>query len=135
MKKQFVTYKIALELKELGFNELCSAYWFKHEYKSEKEQLIWSLVADCDYNSISNSEVSAPLWQQAEEWFRDKHNFHIVIWYNELTKRWRIDSIIDMSCINFYDHNGDNYGEHSTYPEVREDAFSRVIEMIKTKNG
>ena len=75
MKEQFVPYDIALKLKELDFDEPCLAMF-------SRVGELFSL--DCaDYDSLkgcNNSDlnyyypVSAPLFQQAFEWLRKKHN-------------------------------------------------------------
>jgi len=73
MKKEFVTYPLALRMKQLGFNEPCFGYYL--------EDGEWQ-PASYSYNGTvypSNKDllllwVSAPLFQQAFRWFRDKHN-------------------------------------------------------------
>ena len=57
MNKQFVTYEIALALKELGFNEECLAD-FSFISKNIK-------MPNGDITSNNEFELSAPLWQQA----------------------------------------------------------------------
>ena len=76
MKEQFVTYEIALKLKELGFNEECLAY-----YHDKTEPYL------CRYLDSNNgafnincrhvlfdTDCTAPLWQQAIDWFIEKYN-------------------------------------------------------------
>jgi hypothetical protein len=71
MEKEFIDYEIALELKELGFDEEClgkfyhdhleiGGKWDNNEFKKDKID-----------GSIF---VAAPLYQQAFRWFREKHN-------------------------------------------------------------
>lgn len=60
MNKEFIPYKQALELKELGFDEDVFE-WFDTETK--------------DFCDVMK-EVKAPLYQQAFRWFREKHNLH-----------------------------------------------------------
>ncbi len=75
LKKYFVTYKQALSLKELGFNEECSA-WFFHDK-------INNSISDCgiialqklhskgDFKDTANTEfILRPLYSQAFDWFR-----------------------------------------------------------------
>ena len=107
INKQFVTYEIALKLKELGFDEECLAYYSKE-----------AVYADIDYNktnfvllsskkmgelvghgSVNNSlfkwlkendktsgelytlseSVTAPLWQQVIDFLREKYNITVEI--------------------------------------------------------
>ena len=65
MEKEFVTYKVSLALKELGFD------WGTYEhYDSHTKEI-------CDIMK----HVRAPLKQQVFRWFREKYDLHhIVIW-------------------------------------------------------
>ena len=71
MNKQFVTYEIALALKELSFNEPCFGRWFIGD-DSYKEAIFFN--QDHNNKVISNSNITegysilAPLWQQVIDW-------------------------------------------------------------------
>jgi hypothetical protein len=74
IEKEFVPYDIALELKQLGFDEPCLGFY------NHQGQLI--LMTQEDENSIQvykNSYVklgkqyAVPLHQQAFRWFREKY--------------------------------------------------------------
>ena len=65
MNKQFVTYEIAIQLKELGFNEPCFGGF------DERDEL--------QYHHISSKDLKAPLWQQAIDFYEEKYNLMIEI--------------------------------------------------------
>jgi hypothetical protein len=67
MQKEFIPYEQALELKELGYNQSDYLNWY-----NLKGELQW----DSEYSESEFSKkcCSAPLYQQAFRWFRDKHN-------------------------------------------------------------
>ena len=70
MKDQFVTYEIALALKELGFDEECFGY-----YKIDEQELIdekWG-----QHPNKSSWTINAPLWQQVIDFIWEK--YHILI--------------------------------------------------------
>ncbi len=67
MNKEFIPYQQALELKELGFDELCYAY-----YDCE-----WDLKLIPNKSKFLSCEYAAPLYQQAFRWFREKYGIHI----------------------------------------------------------
>lgn len=68
MEKEFVTYEQALALKELGFDEPCFTHYLK-------KILLNNLVTVDTINSkFDNSRCSAPLYQQAFRFFREKYN-------------------------------------------------------------
>ena len=93
MKKQFVTYEIALALKELSFNEPCFGRWFIGD-DSYKEAIFFN--QDHNNKVISNSNITegysilAPLWQQVIDWILHKYNIWVVV---------------DTSLIKFYEKN------------------------------
>ena len=80
MNKEFIPYDQALELKELGFNEHCIAY-----YTIFQDKLIFSYTAIYDSgneyidlvtnDNPSNSKefTTAPLYQQAFRWLRNQY--------------------------------------------------------------
>jgi hypothetical protein len=75
MKNQFVIYKIALKLKEFGFDEPCLAY-----FTSEKE----IKYTDSDL-SIQAGQwlLPIPLWQQIIDWLDKKYNLLVVVKYDK----------------------------------------------------
>ena len=77
MKHLFVPYKLAEKLKEKGFDEPCLG-----RYRDKKFQL-YSVIKEHCYNSdpISHKDISAPLYQQVIDFFREKHNINIEVQY------------------------------------------------------
>ena len=67
MEKEFIPYEQALALKELGFDEKCCAAYYK-KYDNE----IGYHKVHRDFNFVALT-VSAPLYQQAFRWFREKY--------------------------------------------------------------
>lgn len=67
MEKEFVPYELALRMKQIGFNENKFAYYYLHKNKPLLET-----QGSYDFGTHSNS-VSAPLYQQAFRWFREKY--------------------------------------------------------------
>ena len=79
MEKEFIPYKQALALKELGFNPDV----FK-SYDTSVVNLDGQFLLDYYYNVKSVNEVKAPLYQQAFRWFREKYGlFHSITEYNK----------------------------------------------------
>ena len=71
MTKEFIPYEQALALKELGFDEPCFAYY--NGYKELDHLMPERVVVGRNYNG--DTITSAPLYQQAFRWFREKYNF------------------------------------------------------------
>jgi hypothetical protein len=72
MNKEFIPHEQALELKELGFKEECSA----HYLDDDDLELKWKIYRNLSFNT--NNCLQAPLYQQAFRWLlvlvnKDKH--------------------------------------------------------------
>lgn len=69
MKKEFIPYEQALELKKLGFDEPCMA-----GYDKDFIDKLYIGFTENDGVLSFNAEyyILAPLYQQAFRWFRDK---------------------------------------------------------------
>jgi len=78
MEKEFVTYEIALELKELGFNEPCFGYYYTLNGKD------WKFIEKTEYHRLddemnigSKFTLLAPLYQQVFRWFEEKYSYFV----------------------------------------------------------
>ena len=123
MKKEFIPYEQALALKELGFDEPCLASW---TYKTKERILTLygcgALLFDTDgliTNQTEDIICSAPLYQQAFKFFREKYGLNYVIVKAE---SW------------FYTINGCNTQEgFNSYEEAESACLDKLIEIIKNK--
>jgi hypothetical protein len=71
MNKEFIPYQQALALKELGFNEPCFGKFYYNHLEIGGN---WS---NADFKEDPDVFISAPLYQQAFRWFREKYGIHI----------------------------------------------------------
>ena len=120
MEKEFVPYDIALDMKELGFDEPCFGY-FKYEDEFYLE------------GSYKNSEhgfsIARPLYQQAFRWFREVYDMaHEITYagakgrYNAFTDDW------------VYDSNGEL--KKFSYEEAELACLRKLIEIVnQNKDG
>ena len=67
MEKEFIPYEQALALKELGFDEPCLGY-----YTGDKMHFVLRPLM-LRANELESHVATAPLYQQAFRWFREKH--------------------------------------------------------------
>jgi len=126
MKNEFIPYEQALALKELGFDEPCLAYY------NINDELTFTIIVSQNTNSFwlanPNNIISAPLYQQAFRWFREKyklvalidigmHEFSYKIFKNE-------KSITPFK--DYLDYNG-------TYEEAELECLKKLIEIVNTK--
>ena len=127
MKRQFVTYEIALALKELGFDEPCLA-----RFTAQKDLVTSGCYTDSDpimlgvcNSDIHESNVAAPLWQQVIDWFELKHGIIIVeipIYINVAIGDCKLDS---------WENNLQKHEEYFTRYKAREAAVLEAIQTFK----
>ena len=126
MEKQFVPYELELKLKELGFDEECFGFynnadgnvWIKH------------LIPD-DIKEIYTGDISAPLWQQAFDWFMDNHKLH-VMFETVLMSYGIVDCRNnDMKIVRFISTE-DRFLNKSG---LKTEALKELIELVETKKG
>lgn len=136
MNKEFIPYKQALALKELGFDGECLAIYYKDDNPKE---LLFSIEEKYSSNpkvakhqarnAIRNINfekgwaIKVPLYQQAFRWFREKHGLHS---YIEGAYPW----------FRFYINSEDNRWEghkYLLYKKAELACLKKLIEIIKTK--
>jgi hypothetical protein len=140
MIEEFVSYEIALELKELGFDEPCLTYYY--ELTSNLRTHIGVDIGNAwTYAGTKKLGFTlAPLYQQAFKWFRKEHNWQFSI---EATK----DQHNHELGFNYWIWNSKTGEEYHTMPKNRpsgdwcfktyEDAeitcLIKLIEIVKNE--
>jgi hypothetical protein len=122
MEKEFVPYEQALALKELGFDEYCFGYYgVQFEFVLDK-------MKNTSSNYSRRGLISAPLYQQVFEFFRDKHGFHSYIEvYSDDTFDYTIISKI------FTETNDYGDGPFLTFYEAQLACLNQLIKLVKNK--
>ena len=132
MKELFVTYDIALAMKELGFDEECCAIYRKSH--------LYPILGFEKFNSVKKSVIAAPLWQQCVDWFREKQNINVEINYiPNINKYGILTSVMDIKPRDLTrDENikrsieiTNNFAQYDTYQEAREQAILKAIELCQ----
>ena len=147
MQREFVTYEIALKLKELGFDEECFAIFFRtilnngrtvNYISDDWESPFYKNRTNSESNSVDI--VSAPLWQQVIDWFLKKKHLYIDITFKEV-KGPKIEGInsvyFDIEIYSIF--GGDAWKKYrfseisDDYYYAREQAILKAIELCKDK--
>ena len=128
MKKEFIPYQQALALKELGFNEPCYATYSSNDKKLTGFPLEDMEGKPCnalDYkwqnSKIHFTNITAPLYQQAFRWFREKYWLDNAV----LKDRYVIETREDLPSWWYYGLN--------TYEEAELACLIKLIEIVKNK--
>jgi hypothetical protein len=126
MNKEFVPYELALELKQLGFDEPCNTCYDKLEMVASYGASVF------DYKNYNTSGymVSRPTFSQAFRWFREKHNLRCQINYIggliNKTTWW------DISVIGHYNTDPKEWEmKYQPYEEAELACLRKLIEIVK----
>ena len=119
IEKEFVTYDLALELEELGFEEPCFGFYglSRDDYKTIRLSIFQNLKTDY-LPDVHHLDVTcdAPLYQQAFLYLWNKTGRYIIPIPND-DKEWL--------CMG---------NKFKTYEEARLECLKNLIELAKEQN-
>jgi len=135
MNKEFIPYEQALELKELGFDQPCFG-WFRTtllpsnftEYFLETELSLNEEFTDLINSNFTGGACSAPLYQQAFRWFREKYNIDGFVRIEPLNEKYGF-VIYNREKGNFKEF----YADYNSVEEAELACLNRLIEIVKVK--
>jgi hypothetical protein len=122
MKNEFIPYEQAVELKELGFDEPCLAFYNGKFLQS----------TDYDFDEGISRDIGlcckTPTFSQAFRWFREKHGLVGIIKFgtNDFT-------------YNVYNEDGmglltkESLNFNGNYEETELACLKKLIEIVNTK--
>jgi hypothetical protein len=136
MNKEFIPYEQALELKELGFDEECVAYYHT-TLSSSNVDLVLGKTHNRFYYLVGIPEhfnTLAPLYQQAFRWFREKYSLQTYIdFYHKDSFFYKIKSQIGKE-ISSTTGNVILQGTPTftrSYEEAELACLKKLIELVK----
>jgi hypothetical protein len=120
MEKEFVPYELALDLKELGFDEPCFAWTLP-----EQENFI---ISPCEkYGDRYDKMIQIPLYQQAFRFIREKYGYDVSI----KKKKFEIEKL------EIYGESDPDYYfidfPFDSYEESELECLKKLIEIVKRK--
>ena len=129
MEKEFVSYEIALKLKNLGFDEPCITYYFELTSNLRTHLAIDIRNAWTYSGNKKLGFTLAPLYQQVFKWLRNKYDIDISIntiysKYNENTSK-KYSGVIDNKTVFT------NVGFYDTYEEAELECLNKLIMIVK----
>ena len=120
----FCPYELALELKELGFDEI-SLFYYDAAYEGNPLSHCPHLLLNSQLEGFENEPISAPLRQQALRWFREKY---------KLLSFVDIDSSYRIYCDDIkFDLDIDSR-IFKTYEDAELECIKKLIEIAKEQN-
>jgi hypothetical protein len=131
LEKEFVPHDRALPLKELGFDEPCLGGYIRFRGSGTFE-LAFYKYRNVDFNTTSNIYVSAPLYQQAFRWFREKHNILANVYANASGFLYQWEDAVGGTHRGYSDFEGPNdSGVWDTYEEAELACLDKLIQLVK----
>lgn len=123
MKHLFIPYKLAIKLKNLSFTEPCFGKFLTSEVPENRFRFNTE-GSPKDYNTENYGRfISAPLYQQVVDWFREKHSIII----NAVP-----DESLQIYCGKVEDKDGFIETEDtSSYYEALAKAIEESLKLIK----
>lgn len=122
LEEEFIPYELAVKLKELGFDEECFSYY------TVFEKFSGDVSNGRRYNSDfkeSGSYISAPLWQQAFDFFIYNYGLIPIIETNSYSYVFKIQEITQEYI--------EIAKDFSTYQEARLECLKKLIELCNKK--
>ena len=128
MEKEFIPYEQALVLKELGFDEPCFGY-----YTGDKKHLLIRPNMGRRNEDLNDIVCTAPLYQQAFRWFREKHRL-----YHSITREIGINTSDIFFVASFYKGKKGNSPKNTcisskTYEEAELECLKKLIQITNEK--
>ena len=137
MKKEFVPYIESMNLKELGFNELCFA---KYNSNNKLISIQWNKNW-CE--NIKDNEIYAPTFSQVFKWFRRNHRLYSEITLDSFKEPYSLKVTIK-HLNDTYEYVDKEYPPYSNdignidnrkYEEAELVCLRKLIEILKNKNN
>ncbi len=130
MEKQFIPYEQALKIKELGFDEKCLAHYLVGHRIKDKVSLE---IGDFRYSN--DTFCKAPLWQQAFDWFREKHKLMIFINYH-IMGTFRIEALPNskINLVSYKEKYFDNDGKMwKSFKQTQLALLNKLLEIVSSE--
>ena len=122
MEKEFIPYEQALALKELGFDIPCIKYYWTDGTVNRTYEI------PIDHNK-KDIVISAPLYQQAFRWFREKYDLRS--WIESNHGILKFEYVIATTNSNFIDKQFDDFSSFKTYEEAELECLKKLIEITR----
>ena len=124
MNKEFVPYELAVKLKELGFDEPCGNI-YDNKKELRRSLLEYPIINSKNGFHESSGIITAPLYQQAFRWFREKCGLNYII---KEVGQGRFEARV---------YKGDGWAtwdfgyKFNTYEEAELACLNKLIEIVQ----
>jgi hypothetical protein len=128
MKQEFIPYEQALELKELGFDEVCMG-----GYDLEDDSLYIGYVSNDGIQYNPEHYTPAPLYSQSFRWLLEKHNLYGII-IPTVTMTWTFKTMtVVIGMVEVPPYNRVDAGDYNSREEAELECLKKLIDVVKNK--
>jgi hypothetical protein len=131
MEKEFVTLEVALRAKKLGFDEPCLMVNLIREEKPYSPNSSGIIQKPMANSACGKYSVAIPLWQQVEDWLREKHSLRFIIlpiFGGGILEGW----LYNFGAITLENlREVRNKGVSETYPQARLAAITEALSILE----
>ncbi len=124
MEKEFVTYELALKMKQLGFDEPCIKYYWTDGMFTKTYE------SPFNHNKRDNL-ISAPLYQQAFRWFREKQEIEGFVHKAIEGTYYFVIKRIGNNESNMYEFTKTAPKTFDTFEEAEIACLEKLIEIVE----
>jgi len=127
LKKDFVPYRIALDMKSIGFNEPCLFFGNQLLYRNSNFCIVNEDAINA-FISFGDELIIAPTFSQVFKWFREKHDLQASnIMFTNSKYDAEITRYKGTQCVW---GNGPIY---DTYEKAELELLVKLIELVKNE--
>jgi hypothetical protein len=129
MNGEFVPYQVSLDMKELGFDDMC-LFWF--DGKNQSHTLGYNRNSE---SWLNGKNCSSPTFSQCFRFFRERYRLHqnITQYYGEHFY-YKIEDMVHPRRFDEYPlEKLRNLGEYSSHIEAELWCLKQLIKIVKTK--
>lgn len=129
--EDYVSYPVALSLKDAGFDEPCEHYY---DNFCAIEDEYWYIESGGLHNWNTHGDVtSAPTFWHAQKWLREKKKIDVLVYNCACGYTWEVSKAINGTRLIEFDEKGDDEssGCWTSYEGSLSAGISASLELIK----
>ncbi len=137
IENEFIPYQLALELKQLGFDEPCLAYYKNGRItgvnKWDREAWDFHVITNKDITSVTSEIVIAPTYSQAFRFFRE--NYHLIGGIQYIGGETPKTTWWDIYVVGHYNVDYKEMSmKYQPYEDAEKACLKKLIEIVKLNN-
>lgn len=129
--EDYVSYPLALALKDAGFDWECDHYWYKAYANSDEMDMRQASADDFNNDDWNVPHCSAPSLWQAQKWLRERKKLHCQVLLNGVRSMyfWQIRELVGNG------KHAESKHQYETYEDAMNDCIAAALELIENNKN